>query len=286
MHLGGVELDPIANELLKTVRKELGYREKSGQHTKYGHWYAERVQDPQYKNAAWCDMFIAWAADRAGIGEYVGQFAWTPSHAVWFINQGAWTQRPEPGALVFFDWRGGDSYKGVDHVGIVERVAGKKIHTIEANVDRVWLKRKVRDTDKVVGYGLPRVVKERIESGQIRTTEQPFPLRERTEPDSSPLDVVGTPLALLMVMVVTIVVVSFRVAGRRRARRAPRPELHRAWPWSGPDERPEPGPGEPGSAEVGVPARPGPSPAEDTRVPAGAVRQPTPTRRHPYEPWP
>ncbi|MDA0635794.1 CHAP domain-containing protein [Nonomuraea sp. MCN248] len=259
----------MADKLLKTVRKELGYREKNGQHTKFGHWYAERVDDPQYKNAPWCDMFLAWAADKAGLTEYVGQFAWTPSHAVWFIEQDAWTRKPEPGALVFFDWKGGESYKGIDHVGVVERVVGGKIHTIEANVDRVWLKRKVRDTDKVVGYGLPRVVKANAERIEIRETEQPFPLRERADkPGSNPLDVIGTPVALLLIMVVTTVVVAFRLAGRRRVR--PRP-------WNAPSAQPE-------IERIGpqyvmrdpVPPQPGP-PARES-VPVGAPR-----RRRPYD---
>ncbi|MGW2216970.1 CHAP domain-containing protein [Nonomuraea sp. NPDC001684] len=223
---GGVTLDPIADALLKQVRQELGYKEKSGQSTKFGQWYADRVQDTQYRNAPWCDMFIAWAADKTGLGPYVGQFAWTPSHAAWFIKQKAWAQRPEPGALVFFDWGGGKSYKGVDHVGIVERVEGKKIHTIEANVDRVWLKRKVRDTDKVVGYGLPRVVKAAADQAtEIRSTERPFVPAPRTDAGrSSPLDVLGTPPALLVAMVLVTVVLSLRVTGRRRG-------VHRRFGW-------------------------------------------------------
>ncbi|WP_328808961.1 CHAP domain-containing protein [Nonomuraea montanisoli] len=231
--LGGVALDPIAEALLKQVRKEIGYREKGGQQTKFGHWYAERVQDAQYRDAPWCDMFIAWAADRAGITDYVGSFAWTPSHAAWFIKQGAWSSRPEPGALVFYDWKGGKSYQGVDHVGIVESVSGGKIHTIEANVDGVWLKRKVRETDKVVGYGLPRLVKANATLNEIRSTEHPLApvLRER-EPQGSVFDVLGTPHALLAVMVLTTIVLSLRFAGRRRG-------THRrlAWPWSAPSRR-------------------------------------------------
>ncbi|MEU5860944.1 CHAP domain-containing protein [Nonomuraea sp. NPDC047529] len=233
---GGVTLDPIADALLKQVRQEVGYKEKSGQSTKFGQWYADRVQDTQYRNAPWCDMFIAWAADRTGLSPYVGQFAWTPSHAAWFIKQKAWAQRPEPGALVFYDWSGGKSYKGVDHVGIVERVEGKKIHTIEANVDRVWLKRKVRDTDKVVGYGLPRLVKAGADqAAEIRSTERPFVPAPRTEVGrSSPLDVLGTPPALLVAMVLVTVVLSLRVTGRRRG-------THRrfGWPrpWNAPEDR-------------------------------------------------
>ncbi|MFC4062220.1 CHAP domain-containing protein [Planomonospora corallina] len=157
-------MDPIGEKLLEVAVAELGYRERPGQHTKFGQWYSTSVvRDPQYRTAPWCDMFIAWAAERAEVEQYVGQFAWTPSHARWFETNGAWSAEPEPGALVFFDWKGGGGIKGVDHVGIVERVEPGTIHTIEANVDRVWLRRKVRDRDeKIVGYGLPGKVKESL----------------------------------------------------------------------------------------------------------------------------
>lgn len=230
------------------MRGEVGYREKGGQLTKFGQWYADRVKDPQYRDAPWCDMFIAWAADKAGVGDYVGQFAWTPSHAAWFIKQGAWSQQPEPGALVFFDWGGGKSYKGIDHVGIVERVDGKKIHTIEANVDNVWLKRKSRDMHKdVVGYGLPRLVQANATLNEIRSTEHPLARQPQPAPQRSPMDVLGSPLALLTVMVLTTVVVSLRLAGGRRG-------THRrfTWPWkaSGKPAATEPAPAKPQSGKT------------------------------------
>ncbi|MEV0582108.1 CHAP domain-containing protein [Nonomuraea sp. NPDC050310] len=209
------------------MRPELGYREKGGQHTKFGEWYADRLNDSQYRNAPWCDMFLAWAADKAGVAQYVGQFAWTPSHAAWFINQNAWSATPEPGALVFFDWQGGKSYKGIDHVGIVERVAGKKIHTIEANVDRVWLKRKTRTDEKVVGYGLPRKVKEALQAPRtVPSADAQSPLEtvkvlsERDAPEpflAGPI----IPLTLLLGMVLSIVVGAFRFTGRRGVHRRP-----------------------------------------------------------------
>ncbi|MGV9778123.1 CHAP domain-containing protein, partial [Streptosporangium sp. NPDC003464] len=156
-------MDPIGDDLLRVMEPELGYRERAGQHTTFGEWYSTSVvQDPQYRTAPWCDMVIAWAADKAGVADFVGQFAWTPSHARWFETRGAWSGEPEPGALVFFDWSGGKDIKGIDHVGVVERVDGGTIHTIEGNVDGVWLRRKTRDESKVVGYGLPRKVKERL----------------------------------------------------------------------------------------------------------------------------
>ncbi|NJP89530.1 CHAP domain-containing protein [Nonomuraea sp. FMUSA5-5] len=220
------------------MRQELGYKEKSGQFTKFGQWYADRVQDTQYRDAPWCDMFLSWAANKSGLSDYVGEFAWTPSHAAWFIQQNAWSRRPEPGALVFYDWRGGKSYKGIDHVGIVERVEGRKIHTIEANVDRVWLKRKTRETDKVVGYGIPRLVKANLERlDEIRSTERPFISPPRSgDAHGSPLDLLGTPPALLAAMVLMTIVLSLRVTGRRRG-------THRRLPWlPGPTAPPPPSP--------------------------------------------
>ncbi|MEV0618140.1 CHAP domain-containing protein [Nonomuraea sp. NPDC050404] len=262
------------------MRQELGYKEKNGQVTKFGQWYADRVQDTQYRDAPWCDMFLAWAADKADLSDYVGEFAWTPSHAAWFIQQGAWTQKPEPGALVFYDWRGGKSYKGIDHVGVVERVSGKKIHTIEANVDRVWLKRKTRETDKVVGYGIPRLVKENVDRlEEIRSTERPLVGPPRSETGGSALDFLGTPPALLAAMVLMTVLLSLRVTGRRRGHRR-RP----SWlPWrtTRPHDDPQP------PARIPSPRNPlagdGTADERTARVPAGSGR-PAPKRRKPYDP--
>ncbi|MFF5205279.1 CHAP domain-containing protein [Streptosporangium sp. NPDC000396] len=150
----------IPEGLLEAARKALGYREKNNGSTKFGRWYYTNVDTstPSFKTAPWCDMFVTWAAHQAGIQDYVGEFAYTVDHAKWFRRHDAWSDKPEPGALVFYDWSGSKNINGIDHVGIVERVNGRKIKTIEANVDGVWLKRKVRDQSKVVGYGLPRKV--------------------------------------------------------------------------------------------------------------------------------
>ncbi|WP_220502628.1 CHAP domain-containing protein [Microbispora sp. H10885] len=146
--------------MLDAVRPELGYRERPGKPTKFGEWYADNIaMDSDFKAAPWCDMFVSWAANRAGVQDHVGEFALTTRHAKWFEQQGAWSRKPEPGAVVFFDWSGSKRIKDIDHVGIVEKVVGGKVHTIEGNVDGVWLKRKVRDSSKIVGYGLPRKVK-------------------------------------------------------------------------------------------------------------------------------
>ncbi|MGW3347901.1 CHAP domain-containing protein [Nonomuraea rubra] len=158
----------IDEGLLEAAQKYLGYQEQSSGYTRFGDWYYVNVDssDSYFKTAPWCDMFITWAANQAGVEKYVGEFAYTVDHARWFKAQGAWSDRPEPGAIVFYDWSGSKDIGGIDHAGIVERVDGGKISTIEGNVDRVWLKRKERDQSKVVGYGLPKKVRENLGGGR------------------------------------------------------------------------------------------------------------------------
>ncbi len=60
---------------------------------------------------------------------------------------------------MFFAWSGSKDLDAIQHVGIVEKVNGSTIRTIEANTDGIHLKRKTRDTDSVVGYGYPGKVK-------------------------------------------------------------------------------------------------------------------------------
>ncbi|MDA0640990.1 CHAP domain-containing protein [Nonomuraea ferruginea] len=152
-------------KFIELLESQLGYSEKSGAYTKFGNWYGENIEfDADYSSAPWCDMFLGWAATKLGYEEWMGQFAWTVAHAKWFRKQDAWGTKPEPGAFVFFDWGGSDSIARIDHVGVVTKVAGGRIHTIEGNIDGGVAKRKVRDTGKVVGYGYPWKIKERLDA--------------------------------------------------------------------------------------------------------------------------
>jgi hypothetical protein len=152
-------MDSVGKKLLEVAKGQLGYHEKASGYTKFGDWYSKHVdKDPVYKTSAWCDMFLAWAADKAGVEDWTGQFAYTPDHAKWFKKQGAWGHKAEPGAIVFFSWSGGKSIGDIEHVGIVERVDGHTLHTIEANHNNA-LTRATRDISQVVGFGYPSKVK-------------------------------------------------------------------------------------------------------------------------------
>lgn len=158
-------MTPEMRKFIELLESQLGYREKAGAYTKFGAWYGRNVEfDADYSSAPWCDMLLAWAANKLGYEEWMGEFAWTVAHAKWFKKQGAWGTKPEPGAFVFFDWGGSNSISRIDHVGVVTKVSGGRIHTIEGNIDGGVAKRKVRDTSKVVGYGYPWKIKERLDA--------------------------------------------------------------------------------------------------------------------------
>lgn len=158
-------MTPEMKKFIELLESELGYAEKASAYTKFGSWYGKNVEfDGDYAHAPWCDMLLSWAAHKLGYEEWMGQFAWTVEHAKWFKKKDAWGTKPEPGAFVFYDWSGSNSIGRIDHVGIVTRVEGGRIFTIEGNIDGGVAKRKERDTSKVVGYGYPWKIKERLDA--------------------------------------------------------------------------------------------------------------------------
>ncbi|MGW3348948.1 CHAP domain-containing protein [Nonomuraea rubra] len=162
-------MTPEIQKYIELLESQLGYSEKSGSYTKFGDWYGKNVEfDADYSSAPWCDMYLSWAAHKLGYEEWIGQFAWTVAHAEWFKEQGAWGKTPKPGAFVFYDWSGSNDLDNIDHVGIVTRVEGNTIHTIEGNIDGGVAKRKERDTSKVVGYGYPERIKERLDAAAAK----------------------------------------------------------------------------------------------------------------------
>ncbi|MCP2339153.1 C40 family peptidase [Actinomadura rupiterrae] len=138
-----------AEDLLTVARGELGQGEHppGSNHNKFTDWYG-------LGDVPWCDIFLAWCADRAGCLPAVGRFAYTPSHAQWFKEHGRWGEVPRVGAIVFFDWGGSRDLSAIDHVGVVEALrADGSIVSIEGNTEDM-VRRRVR-TSGIAGYGYP-----------------------------------------------------------------------------------------------------------------------------------
>ncbi|MFC7484925.1 peptidoglycan-binding protein [Luedemannella flava] len=138
--------------MVAAMRALLGTRESppGSNHNFITTWYGF--------DGAWCDMTVSYAANQSGnLAACMGKFAWTVAHAQAFKNAGRWHYGLggiRSGDIVFFDWSGGGSISGIDHVGVVEAVnSDGSITTIEGNTSDMCLRRRRKAC--VVGYGRP-----------------------------------------------------------------------------------------------------------------------------------
>lgn len=134
------------SDLIDIAAKEVGYREGAGNRTKFGEY-------TNSNGAAWCHSFVSWCAKEAGISTaIVPKTASTTIGMNWFQNKkrfkvkGSYT--PKRNDLVYFK-------TGRSHVGIVEKVSGNMLHTIEGNSsDMVKRKSYFLSEKTITGYGI------------------------------------------------------------------------------------------------------------------------------------
>lgn len=107
---------------------------------------------------AWCADFVSWVLRAAGQPFSGGlssgwRIAWTGDVRSWFVARAAYRDRlsadPQPGDVVWFEH---------GHVGIVERVRGDDLHTIEGNAGDAVTRRTYaqwRINSDIGGFGRP-----------------------------------------------------------------------------------------------------------------------------------
>lgn len=116
------------NNILRTARGQIGYREKNSNITKY---WAELY--PQFQGAPWCAAFTAWVYKQNGSDLLLtGPSApyYTPSMEAWAKKTGRWKESKDclPGDVLIFGGR------GAVHTGILERQDGPNhVISIEGN---------------------------------------------------------------------------------------------------------------------------------------------------------
>ena len=166
--------DPNILQLIEIARAEVGYMEKknannlddknanAGQnnYTKYA-----RDLYPGLQGQPWCDIFVDWCFvktfGKAQTLKLTGPFsAYTPTSAQWFKDKGQWHSRPKVGDLIFFK----NSVR-ICHIGLVYKVAGNVVYTIEGNTSlgsqvipnggSVCYKQYDVDNSRIAGYGRP-----------------------------------------------------------------------------------------------------------------------------------
>ena len=148
------------NQFLAILMGELNSSGKIQKGTNEGKYYSEWYIGQTYVNGVgqggwnastpWCACYISWALAEAGVGgvhyAYVDEF---------MAHFGSLQDTPQVGALVFFDWITDDGVRDPQHVGVVLKVDGDYIITIEGNsAGRVAMRRYAKDDSRILGYGI------------------------------------------------------------------------------------------------------------------------------------
>ena len=111
----------------------------------------------------WCACFVSWCANECGYLDagVIPRFASCSIGIQWFRERGLWQDRdyePRPGDLIFFDWDDEDEGQdgAADHVGIVEKVDGGIVYTVEGNSGNACRERQYAiGHAEIYGYGTP-----------------------------------------------------------------------------------------------------------------------------------
>ena len=117
----------------------------------YWRWYGFSRREE------WCACFVSWCAEQCGYIESgaAPKFSYCPTGVTWFQEHGRWKgpgDVPESGDIIFFDF---DSDGISEHVGIVEKVVGGMIYTVEGNYeDECSNARYNLENHSIYGYGV------------------------------------------------------------------------------------------------------------------------------------
>lgn len=140
-------------DVIAVAKLFAGYHESENKLNIFGRWYG-------MNGCAWCGMFVsacyAWAGRPLSLESDKG-YAYCPAAVDLLKQRSQWSDdNPEPGDIVFFNWDGGDQ---AEHTGIVLRVNGDGLYTIEGNTsDEDWsdggtVALKLRHRALILGYG-------------------------------------------------------------------------------------------------------------------------------------
>lgn len=156
--------DQAISRVLDLAEAEIGYREVGNNWTKYAEEmdsYAGFYNGPK-QNAPWCDVWVDWLFVKSFGVDTGREMLCQPLlsagagclySAQYYKRTGRWFTSPQPGDQIFFSYSAGE----VSHTGIVQKVAGGAVYTIEGNSsDMVTEKVYSTASSFIVGYGRPR----------------------------------------------------------------------------------------------------------------------------------
>ena len=119
----------------------------------YSEWYigTENFGTNWNPSTPWCACYVSWALAEVGVQD-APKFANVDEFMAHF---GTLQTEAAPGALVFFDWITDDGIQDAQHVGVVLKVEGDCIITIEGNsAGRVAMRSYSVGDARILGYGV------------------------------------------------------------------------------------------------------------------------------------
>lgn len=145
--------------MIAVAQGEVGYRENGNN----WHKYASEMTTAygwNTQNQPWCDVFVDWCFVKAFGESAASKMTYQPiggfsalcrASADYYKTNGSWSKSPEPGDQIFLIYEG-----GINHTGIVERVSGGVVYTIEGNSsDMVRRGAYGIGAANIAGYGRP-----------------------------------------------------------------------------------------------------------------------------------
>lgn len=160
---GGVLLTGNAAKLklCAWAQAQIGTHEGENNWNKYAAMQGiERLYGGRIQNAPWCDVFVdaafisCFGLEKGAAMIYQrigGGSALCRDSAQYFKDNGAFTARPEVGDVVFFYYDG-----DINHMGIVTRIDGGTVVTVEGNTSDMVAERCYGINDsRIAGYGRP-----------------------------------------------------------------------------------------------------------------------------------
>lgn len=148
-------------KLCMWAQLQIGTREDTNNWNKYAAMpNMERLYGGRIQNVPWCDVFTDAAfVSNFGIEQGAaityqrigGASALCRDSAQYFKENGAFSNQPEIGDVVFFYYDG-----DINHMGIVTRVSGVTITTVEGNTNGMVAEMTYNtDDSRIAGYGHP-----------------------------------------------------------------------------------------------------------------------------------
>lgn len=152
-----------ASDVVKVMQNWIGTDKKAiidlyNSHTPLAQGYRVQYGD------AWCDTTVSAAFIKLGATDLIGGTeCGVERHINLFKAKGIWnedgTVRPTPGAIICFNWDSGSQPNNgfADHIGIVEKVEGNNVITIEGNYNDAVKRRSIPiGWGYIRGYAFPK----------------------------------------------------------------------------------------------------------------------------------